>query len=374
MIMSTQTLANRPKLGLVLVVDDEEHNRTLLRDPLEAAGYEVMEAEDGSRALELMAGRTPDVVLLDVMMPRMHGFELCQRLRQEPRTASIPILMVTALAERHERLMGIKVGANDFLLKPVDLQDVILRVGNAVKLRQLYGLLDAERERSEGLLRNVLPAVVAERMKAGETTIADAYPEATVLFADLVGFTTLSAHIGAEQVVYLLNEIFSVFDALTEKHGLEKIKTVGDGYLAAGGVPTARPDHVIAVTGLALAMCEAVTQFNAQYDTSIQVRIGIASGPVVAGVIGRKKFSYDLWGQTVNHACRLGNAGEGGAIWVAPATCDLLQDEFVFDRHQPCTAGGKGDFTGYKLLHRRPGRSSAARAELPEVEPAAAGA
>jgi class 3 adenylate cyclase len=279
----------------------------------------------------------------------MHGFELCQRLKKNPSTASIPILMVTALGERHERLMGIKVGANDFITKPVDLHDVILRVGNAVTMKHLYDQLAAEQKRSASLLHNMLPDSIAQRMMAGETMIADLYPEATVLFADLVGFTTLSAHIGAGQVVYLLDEIFSIFDALVGKHGAEKIKTVGDGYLVAGGVPKLRPDHAAAVINLAVAMRSAVTEFNLEYTTAIQIRFGICSGPLVAGVIGRKKFSYDIWGQTVNHACRLGTWGEGGTIWVAPATRELVRDKFEFDLTHPGLTAGAAGFRGYKL-------------------------
>ncbi|MEY4384880.1 MAG: hypothetical protein RLY20_163 [Verrucomicrobiota bacterium] len=360
--MKTNLNPPATKSGLVLVVDDEAPNRMLLRDSLESHGYEVREAEDGLQALEQIAAALPDAILLDailldVMMPRMHGFELCQRLKQNPLTASIPILMVTALGERHERLMGIKVGANDFITKPVDLQDAVLRVGNAVKLKHLYDRLAAEQKRSEQLLHNMLPDAVAQRMKAGETTIADLHPEATVLFADLVGFTTLSAHIGAGEVVYLLDEIFSNFDAKVEARGLEKIKTVGDGYLVVGGAPAARTDHALAVVELALDMRKAIHEFNQQCNTSIQVRFGICSGPVVAGVIGRKKFSYDIWGQTVNHACRLATLGEGGSIWIAPSTCELVQDRFDVNQSQPEMADGHGDFCGYKLGLRLPNRA-----------------
>ena len=212
--------------GCVLVVDDEEQNRSLLRDPLEARGYEVEEAENGVLALQKIAVRPPDVILLDLMMPNMDGFEVCRRLKKDLKTAHIPILIVTALSDRKERLMGIEAGANDFLNKPIDIQDVILRVGNAVYAKHLHDQLQIEQEKSEQLLLNILPKPIAERMKKGETNIADSHPDVTVLVADLVGFTTLSAHIDPEQIVQLLNEIFSAFDLLAEKHGLEKIKTI----------------------------------------------------------------------------------------------------------------------------------------------------
>ena len=147
--------------GSVLVVDDEEQNRTLLRDPLEARGYEVEEAENGLLALQKIAARPPDVILLDLMMPKMDGFEVCRRLKANPKTAHIPILIVTALSERKERLMGIEAGANDFLNKPIDIQDVTLRVGNAVYTKHLHDQLQIEQEKSERLLLNILPKPIA---------------------------------------------------------------------------------------------------------------------------------------------------------------------------------------------------------------------
>ncbi len=154
--------------------------------------------------------------------------------------------------------MGIEAGANDFLNKPIDIQDVMLRVGNAVYAKQLHDQLQIEQEKSERLLLNILPKPIAERMKKGETNIADSHPDVTVLVADLVGFTTLSAHINPEQIVQLLNEIFSAFDLLVEKHGLEKIKTIGDAYMVAGGISVPRPDHAEAIAELALKLQEEI--------------------------------------------------------------------------------------------------------------------
>lgn len=339
-------------LGFVLVVDDEEQNRTLLRDPLEAHGYEVAEAENGMQALEKIATHPPDVILLDVMMPKMDGFEVCRRLKTDGKTAHIPILMVTALSERKERLMGIAVGANDFLNKPVDVQDVTLRVANAVYTTQLHNQLRVEQEKSEQLLLNILPKPIAERMKQGETNIADNHPDVTVLVADVVGFTTLSAHIDPGQVVQLLNEIFSAFDLLVEKHGLEKIKTIGDAYMVAGGISFPRPDHAEASAELALNLQEEIERLNHQYETAVRLRIGISTGPVVAGVIGRKRFAYDLWGETVNLACRLESTGEAGKIQIAESTYERLKDKFQFEAKHTVDAKGHGDLPAYWLGSR----------------------
>jgi class 3 adenylate cyclase len=344
-----ETVAPKSSEGFVLIVDDEEQNRALLRDPLEARGYEIAEAENGMIALEKIAARLPDVILLDVMMPQMDGFEVCRRLKTDPKTAHIPILMVTALSERKERLMGIAVGANDFLNKPVDIQDVTLRVGNAVYTKHLHDQLQVEQEKSEQLLLNILPKPIAERMKKGETNIADSFPDVTVLVADLVGFTTLSAHIGPEQIVQLLNEIFSAFDLLTEKHGLEKIKTIGDAYMVAGGLSFPRPDHAEASAELALEMQAEIERLNHKYGTSIRSRIGICTGPVVAGVIGSRRFAYDLWGETVNLACRLESTGEAGKIQVAESTYERLNDKYQFAPKHQLDVKGRGDLSAFWL-------------------------
>jgi len=336
----------------VLVVDDEEQNRTLLKDPLEARGFDVTEARNGAEALQAIAERLPDVILLDLMMPGMDGFEVCRRLKKNSRTAHIPVLLITALSERKERLMGIEAGANDFLHKPVDMQDLLLRVANAAHAKALFDQLQAEREKSDNLLLNILPKAIALRMKEGEVTIADKYPEASVLVADLAGFTNLATHIPPEQLVFLLNEIFTAFDILLEKHGLEKIKTIGDAYMAVAGVPISRPDHVLAIAALALEMTTALEEFNNQYETSLRVRIGISTGPVVAGVIGRKKFSYDLWGDTVNLAFRLESHAQPGTVLVDEPTFQLLRRNYRFALPANLDLKGRGELITYRLEER----------------------
>ena len=353
-IKNLKTTAAQPASGrgFVLVVDDEEQNRSLLRDPLEARGYEIAEAENGLLALEKIAARPPDVILLDLMMPHMDGFEVCRRLKKDVKTAHIPILIVTALSERKERLMGIEAGANDFLNKPIDIQDLILRVGNAVYAKHLHDQLQIEQEKSERLLLNVLPRPIAERMKKGETNIADSHPDVTVLVADLVGFTALSAHISPEQIVQLLDEIFSAFDLLVGKLGLEKIKTIGDAYMVAGGISFPRPDHAEAIAQLAVNLQDEVERLNQQYNMSVRLRIGICTGPVVAGVIGRWRFAYDLWGDTVNLACRLESTGEPGKIQIAESTYEQLKHKYKFEPKHSLDVKGYNPMSAYWLDKR----------------------
>jgi class 3 adenylate cyclase len=357
------TAAQQRHCGFVLVVDDEEQNRMLLRDLLEARGYEIAEAEDGEQALQQVAERLPDVVLLDVMMPKMDGFDVCRHLKNDPKTAFIPVLMVTALSERKERMIGVAAGANDFLNKPVDLQDLTLRVRNAVYTRRLFDQLHAEQEKSERLLLNLLPKAIAERMKQGELNIAEHHADATVLVADLVGFSGLSAHVGPEQVVCLLNEIFSAFDLLVEKHGLDKIKTIGGTYMVAGGLTSQHADHCATIAELALDLNEEIARFNSAYDTSIRIRIGISTGPLVSGVIGRKSFSYDLWGDPVNLAGRLGTVAGGGTISVAEPTYERLKDRFRFQRKWVTDARGQPAVTAYDLCNRVSSKATSATAE-----------
>jgi guanylate cyclase len=195
-----------------------------------------------------------------------------------------------------------------------------------------------ERDRSEALLLNILPSPIAARLKDGPTTIADSFDAVTVLFADIVGFTTLSSRITTDELILVLNEIFSAFDALAAKHGLEKIKTIGDAYMVVGGVPTTRADHAEAIARMALDMRDTIAKRD-----NLDIRIGIHSGPVVAGVIGTRKFSYDLWGDTVNTASRMESHGEPGRIQVSDVTRDLLAKHFDLTERGTIVVKGKGE-------------------------------
>lgn len=357
--MATEVLAQSPavpeapiKPGRLLVIDDDRAGRSLLATTLRAAGYQVAEAQDAFQALDLVRQSPPDVILLDVMLPGMDGLELCRRLKQDPATSHLPVLILTALTSREEKLMGIRAGANDFLVKPIDLEEVLLRVTNAAQTKSLLDQLHAERVKAERLLLNTLPRPIASRMRSGETTIADFHSEITVLVADLVGFTALTLRMRPEELVSLLNEIFSTFDFLAEKHRLEKIKTIGDAYMAAGGLPLPRTDHAEAIAQLALDMLAALEHFNRRHDLALQLRAGICTGPVVAGVIGRRKFAYDLWGDTVNIASRLESVAPPGTIQVSDSTRSCLRHRFRFQPSQTVELRGRPPVTTFALLGR----------------------
>ena len=208
--------------------------------------------------------------------------------------------------------------------------------------------LQGEYARSEALLENVMPTAIAARLKRNETTIADSFPEASVLFADIAGFTELSQTLTPVELVSMLDRIFSAFDELVERHGVEKIKTIGDAYMAAAGIPSPRADHAEALADLALAMQSSIAAF----DASLRIRIGIDSGPLVAGVIGRRRFLYDLWGDTVNTASRMESHGLPGEIQISESTRQLLDGKFHCEERGMVEVKGKGAMRTYLLRGR----------------------
>ena len=215
-----------------------------------------------------------------------------------------------------------------------------------------FELLAVERERSESLLLNILPEKIAETLKIEKGIIADHYDSASILFADLVGFTPLSARMSPAAMVELLNTIYSHFDSLAEQYGVEKIRTIGDSYMVASGVPSPRTDHAQALAHMALDMLEFSDSIPVQHGESIRFRIGINSGPMVAGVIGRKKFHYDVWGDTVNTASRMESHGAAGKIQVTAHTRDLIQGEFACEKRGTLDIKGKGEMETWFLTGR----------------------
>jgi class 3 adenylate cyclase len=209
--------------------------------------------------------------------------------------------------------------------------------------------LDTLRARADELLLNILPAPIAGRLKEDASTIADGYDEVTVLFADIVDFTTLSAAVDPVEVVAFLNTIFSDFDRLAANHGLEKIKTIGDAYMVAGGLPIPRPDHCEAVIAFGLDMLAAVKRHTAWHGEPVRLRVGVNTGPVVAGVIGRQKFIYDLWGDAVNVASRMESNGVADVIQVTAAVRDKLAGSYQFEERSPINVKGKGMMVTYIL-------------------------
>ncbi|MFB8794245.1 MAG: adenylate/guanylate cyclase domain-containing protein [Microcoleus sp.] len=532
----------------ILVVDDTPDNLRLLIRILQKQGYKVRPVTNGFSALEAIQSSPPDLILLDIMMPDLDGYELCQQLKAEPQFSQIPIIFLSAIEEGINKAKAFEVGGSDYITKPFQMKEVLARVSNQLAVRSLqiqlqeknqklteqnvqlhqeiaerrqvemetrlllratqaisksenfesaidlilrlicetiewnlgeawipssdgqvlkcalgryasdlsfsefrqtscqlsfqpgvgmpgriwlgqqsewiddvstapeqvflrsqiaanvglkaaFGVpiladnqvlavlifyrdqnlecqprllelvsavatqlgaliqrkqaeesLRLQQKQTERLLLNILPKPIAERLQKEQKLIADHFDEVSVLFADLVGFTEFSARKTPTQLVEILNGIFCEFDRLSESHGLEKIKTIGDAYMVVGGLPTAREDHAQAIALLALEMQSALTQFNLKIGETFQLRIGIHSGSVVAGIIGISKFSYDLWGDTVNVASRMESNGMPGKIQVTGATYERLKEQFIFEERGMIEVKGKGKMLTYWMI------------------------
>ncbi len=350
-----------PECGSVLVVDDVESNRDLLSRRLQRQGHTVTSAANGLEAIDLLQTQAFDVILCDIMMPQMNGYQVLEHLKADPILRHIPVIMISALDDIDSVVRCVALGADDYLFKPFNPTLLKARLNACLEKKRLRDQeqaalkqLQAEQEKSERLLLSILPQPIAERLKQNPHTIADSFAEASVLFADIVGFTEISHQRPAIVVVRLLNQIFSSFDALAEHHKIEKIKTIGDAYMVVAGVPVPCPNPAVAIAEMALDMQRAIEGFNQEMGESIQLRIGISSGPVVAGVIGTKKFSYDLWGDTVNTASRMESQGIPGDIQLTEETYLALKAHYLLVERGPILVKGKGEMRTYFLKGRLP--------------------
>jgi adenylate cyclase len=247
--------------------------------------------------------------------------------------------------EKENRLLARKLARLEGNMRQMEeIQDT-----NSKLLSKLMRELDEERSRSRALLLNILPQPIIDRLEAGEELIADRYDSVTVLFSDFVGFTTISSEMPAPVLVTELNRLFSEFDALCERTSIEKIKTIGDAYLAVGGLPGSRTDHTAAVAEMALEMVSAIERVNESAQADWRIRIGIHTGPAVAGVIGTRKFVYDVWGDTVNVASRLEGSSEADRIHVSEPVADALAEGFDVEPRGSIQVKGKGEMRTFFL-------------------------
>jgi adenylate cyclase len=343
--------------GTILIVDDMKANVVLLERMLRNAGYHsVSTTTDPYEVCELHRINRYDLILLDLLMPGMDGFQVMEALKQVESDGYIPVLVITAQPE--QKLHALQAGAKDFISKPYDLAEVLIRVHNMLEVRllhretrRLYEQVVAEQKVSERLLLNVLPQAIAERLKGRPEVaadsftevIADSFAEVTVLFADIVEFTRFSQNVSAEELVNVLNDIFTRFDSIADRRGLEKIKTIGDAYMAAAGLPVPVADHAARAAHMALDMMDAMAAFNRERGYQLKVRIGISTGAVVAGVIGRRKFLYDLWGDVVNTASRMESHGVAGRIQLTDATRQKLNGAFSLEERGLIAVKDKGE-------------------------------
>ena len=346
--------------GNLLVVDDDAMNRDMMARRLQRSGFNVTTAENGRVALDLLKQRGFDLILLDIIMPILNGFHTLELIKADPKIRHLPVIMLTALDEVDSTVRCIEAGAEDYVPKPFNPVILYARINASLEKKRLrdqeqayLAELQVERANSDRLLLNVLPKAIADRLKQGERTIVDSFREATVVFGDIVGFTSFSANMAPSRTVQLLNDLFSGFDKLAETYQLEKIKTIGDSYMVVGGVPTPVPEHAERCALMALDMIEVLRHFNQRNSISLDIRIGLNSGPVVAGIIGTKKFSYDLWGDTVNVASRMESHSLPGMIQVSGSTYDLLAGKFDFEERGTIDVKNRGLMATYRLLRRK---------------------
>ncbi|MBI9099266.1 MAG: response regulator [Spirochaetaceae bacterium] len=333
----------------VLIVDDIEENLKVLTETLTEEGFYPLQAKSGERAIAIARKAQPDLILLDIKMPGMDGYETIGKLKEDPETAAIPVIFISALNQIEDKVKGFTSGAVDYVSKPFQKEEVIARVGTHLKLRKALRNVEAEKEKSEKLLLNVLPSRVAEELKETGTSKPHLFKNVTLLFSDFVGFTPLSAIMEPERLINKLNEMFTVFDEIMDKHNCERIKTIGDAYLAVSGIPDENPDHALNIVNAAIDMKNYLLKDGENSSNPWQVRIGIHSGSVVGGIVGTKKYIYDIFGDSVNTASRMECHSEPNRINISEATWSLVKDKFSFEKRDPVEVKGKGMMEMYFL-------------------------
>jgi len=351
--------------GKILVVDDQPANVLLLERMLSEAGYVAVTSTLDPRAVcELHKTHRYDLILLDLQMPVMDGFEVMEALKAVEQDGYLPVLVITAQPDH--KLRALKAGAKDFVSKPFDVAEVLTRVRNMLEVRllhveiqrkndelkKLFDQVVAERKLSERLALHVPPDSIAARLQARPDVTPDSFSDVTVLIADIVGLAERTPAVGADKLALQVDEIFTGFDGLADERGLRKIKTLGNSYMAAAGVPVPSGDHAVRAAQLALDMVDALERFNERTGSALQVRIGIASGAVVAGVIGKRMFLYDVWGDAVNTASRMESHGVAGRVQVAESTRLLLGEAFVLEERGALEVEGKGDLKTWFVAGR----------------------
>lgn len=348
----------------VLVVDDSRTLRMLLIRELNAIGIvKITEAVNGQDAMDKIHAEQFDLMLIDMEMPELDGLEVLKLVKADALLRNLPVIVISGAEQFDKTVECIQVGAEDYLPKPFNSVLLRARVFSSLEKKRLRDidqeriielqkekeLLSLEQMKTDKLMLNILPKPIADRLKRGESNIAGNYPEVTVLFSDLVGFTKMSSQKSAGDLVKLLNDLFSRFDRRAEALGLEKIKTIGDAYMAVGGLPIPRSDHADICAEMALGMFDDLIEFNKQYDADLAMRIGLNTGPVVAGVIGFTKFSYDLWGNTVNTASRMESTSISGRIQMSTSTRDHLSPSFIIEERELMECKGLGLIMTYFL-------------------------
>ncbi len=329
----------------ILIVDDEPFNVDYLEQELEDLGHPTISAGNGMEALDLIGTEEPDLVLLDIMMPEMDGFQVLERLKSRETTRHIPVIMISALDDMSSVVKCIELGAEDYLTKPFDPVLLKSRIGASLEKKFYLQQIQQERVRSDELLHAILPMRIAQELKETHKVRPRRYENVAVLFCDIVGFTPYCESHEPEEVVANLSEMIETFEQITISHGLEKINSFADEFMAAGGIGDEFQDPVMDCVQCGLDMIEAMHHL----DTQWQVRVGIHVGPVLAGIVGKRKFLFGLWGDTVNTAARVQSHGVVGTVNISKEAWEQVADRCQGKSQGTIALKGKGPMELYRV-------------------------
>jgi class 3 adenylate cyclase len=306
--------------GVILIVDDNEENRDMLARRLTRLGYEVVQAESGSQGLERLKAKPVDLVLLDLLMPGMNGYQVLEQMRADAALRDIPVIVLSALDMMESVVKCVEMGAQDYLPKPFDPVLLRARIGACLEKKRLRDRevmylrqIEEEKKRSDDLLHVILPHYVAEELKKTKAVKPRRHDDVGVLFCDVVGFTSFCDKHAAEEVLEHLQPYMHAFEKLAGQHGLEKIKTIGDSFMAAAGLLNPLENPALNCVRCGLDMVAATRKLPGQW----QVRVGVHVGPVIAGVVGTKKYQFDIWGDAVNTAQRIESLARPNTVYIS---------------------------------------------------------
>ena len=329
----------------ILVIDDTPDNLKLMAGLLKDI-YRVKIANSGEKGLAIAtASPPPDLILLDVMMPGMDGYEVCRRLKENPATAEIPVIFLTAMASPEDETKGFGVGAVDYIHKPFSPPIVLARLNTQMVLRATLQEAVRARQEADELLHALLPKAAADEIRELGTVIPRRHERVAVLFCDVVNFTAYCDRHSPEDVVSRLDTLFIKFEQVTRDCGLEKIKTIGDAYMAAAGLLEEMADPLDAAIRCGLKL--ATTSTNA--DIGWTVRVGVHFGPMVSGIVGQERYQFDIWGDTVNVAARMAGKGRPGSVAVSEEIWTQVADRFQGEALGDLEVKGKGLISVFQI-------------------------
>jgi adenylate cyclase len=352
----------------ILVVDDQPDNLRTLVDQMERMALDIQALQETSarNALDIARMETPDLIITDWEMPDMDGIEFIRALQTDRKTRGIPVMMCTGIMTSSLNLKtALDAGALDYIRKPIDPLEFQARIRSMLQLadsfktiQQQMKLMESQKEeiakekrKSDMLLENILPKEIAKELKSNGETLPRSFDEVTVMFSDFKGFTEYAENMSPQDLVEELNICFCAFDKIMLQHGVEKIKTIGDAYMSAGGLPVPNSTHANDVVLAALDIIEFMDERKVHHIKNgakyLDIRVGVHTGPVVAGVVGINKFQYDIWGDTVNMAARLESNGDVGKVNVSAATHALIKYNYDFVFRGEIEAKGKGKMKMY---------------------------